>query len=108
MVTRFAPVSARWRERHGIATGVGIGICRGEAIIGNIGSPHFMSYTVIGNTVNTAARLMQMAQGERGAGLRARCTRRSATWCRPSRVESRGDVALRGKSEAPPVYSIRL
>src|SRR6185436_14091131 len=64
MVSRFAPVSAEWRARFGVATGVGIGLCRGEAIIGNIGSPHFMSYTIIGDTVNTAARLMQMAQAD--------------------------------------------
>ena len=61
MVSRFAPVGRQWERRFGIATGVGIGICRGEAIIGNIGSPHYMSYTIIGNPVNTAARLMQMA-----------------------------------------------
>ena len=61
MVVRFAPVGRQWEHRFGIATGVGIGICRGEAIIGNIGSPHYMSYTIIGNPVNTAARLMQMA-----------------------------------------------
>jgi class 3 adenylate cyclase len=37
-------------------TGVGIGICMGEAIIGNVGSPHYASFTIIGNPVNTAAR----------------------------------------------------
>src|SRR5262245_19260443 len=62
MVLRFAPVAADWQKRHGVTAGIGIGMCRGEAIIGNVGSPHYMSYTVIGDTVNTAARLMQMAK----------------------------------------------
>jgi class 3 adenylate cyclase len=107
MVRRFAPVSARWHERHGIATGIGIGMCRGEAIIGNIGSPHFMSYTVIGDTVNTAARLMQMAK----AGellLSGAAYEELRHLVAESRVESRGAVALRGKAGTTSVYSIGL
>ncbi len=40
MLTRFAPVAARWEEEQRVATGVGIGICMGDTVIGNIGSPH--------------------------------------------------------------------
>jgi adenylate cyclase len=107
MVSRFAPVSAEWRARHGVSTGVGIGICRGEAIIGNVGSPHFMSYTVIGNTINTAARLMQMAQADEVlvSGALYDAIRDLVP---PGSVHSRGEVALRGKSEAIAVYSIKL
>jgi len=107
MMSRFAPLSAEWRARHGVATGVGIGICRGEAIIGNVGSPHFMSYTVIGNTINTAARLMQMAQADEVlvSGTLYEAIRDLVP---AANVHSRGEVALRGKSEAIAVYSIKL
>jgi len=107
MVSRFAPIAAAWKQRHGVDAGIGIGMCRGEAIIGNVGSPHYMSYTVIGDTVNTAARLMQMAKASElllsGAAYQA-----IRDLVPAARVESRGEVALRGKSGATPVYSIRL
>jgi class 3 adenylate cyclase len=107
MVSRFAPIAAAWRARHGVATGVGIGICRGEAILGNIGSPHYMSFTVVGNTVNTAARLMQLAQADEVllSGAFFGAVREHLP---PGSLQPRGDIALRGKSEAIAVYSIRL
>jgi class 3 adenylate cyclase len=107
MVSRFAPVSAEWRARFGVATGVGIGLCRGEAIIGNVGSPHFMSYTIIGDTVNTAARLMQMAQADEVL-VSATLYESIRPLVPAGRAHAHGAVALRGKSEAVGVYSIKL
>ncbi len=42
--------------------GLGVGICTGEAVVGNIGAEQLMDYTVIGNTPNTAKRLQEHAR----------------------------------------------
>jgi class 3 adenylate cyclase len=106
MVGRFAPVAAAWHSRVGLELGVGVGICAGDAIIGNVGSEHYASYTIIGNPVNTAARLMQMA----AAGEVLICGpvfERIRHLLSGHRVDGRGDVALRGRSEPIPVYAVQ-
>jgi class 3 adenylate cyclase len=106
MVGRFAPVAAAWHRLYGLDVGVGVGICTGEAIIGNVGSEHYASYTIIGNPVNTAARLMQLA----AAGEVLVCGpvyERIRHQLSGYRVAERGDVALRGRSQHIAVYAVQ-
>lgn len=60
MQKRLTTLPSAW-IRNNFHTGIGINA--GEVVVGNIGSPHHMDYTAIGDEVNTGSRLQSMAKG---------------------------------------------
>jgi len=62
MLAGFAALAHSWKERYQVEAGLGIGMSEGDVVAGNIGSSSYMSYTIIGDTVNIAARLCQQAR----------------------------------------------
>jgi class 3 adenylate cyclase len=81
---------------------VGIGINSGTAVAGNIGSSRRMEYTVIGNTVNSAARIQGLAEG--GQVLITQSTYDHVKDI--VRVIPKGPVELKGKKEAVNIYLV--
>ena len=62
MLTAFETLSSKWKAKYGLETGLGIGVNKGEVVAGNVGSPAYTSFTIIGDAVNIASRLMQRAR----------------------------------------------
>ena len=48
--------------QHSSGLAVGIGIHRGAAVVGRVGTPERMEYTAVGSTVNVASRLCSAAE----------------------------------------------
>jgi class 3 adenylate cyclase len=108
VIRSFAPVAARWRREHGLATGVGVGIESGEVVVGNVGTPSFTSYTIIGDPVNVAARLMQRAApNEVLIGPNAARSLRASLAGAAGELQRRA-VELKGKSGPVEVVSLQV
>ena len=99
-------------RQHGVRGA--IGIATGRVYCGEIGGPSRREYTIIGDVVNLAARLMQKAGAGPGrprpdapttasSATRRRTRRRATGWrsrpCRPS--------PLKGKAEPVPLFRPR-
>jgi adenylate cyclase len=57
MQKRLAELREKWKENDKPQLKMRIGLCTGSAVVGNMGSENRMDYTMMGDTVNTAARL---------------------------------------------------
>jgi len=62
MLQNFAPIAARWRTELSVDAGIGIGLHLGEVAVGVVGPGRHRASTLVGDTVNVAARLCSRAR----------------------------------------------
>ena len=92
-------------ERFGCALRIGIGINTGLVIAGTIGGGGKLEFTLIGDTVNVAARVEQLTKTTGDAILLTQHTV-NALPVRPSGLSDRGPYALKGKSAEVQVFGL--
>jgi adenylate cyclase len=102
--TMLAAVDAWNVKRPQTPLRVGIGIHIGEAVTGTVGSPQRKEYTVIGDTVNLAARLEQLTK-ETGARLLVSSSMHEATKDADNAADL-GPLEVRGYDQAVRVWRV--
>ena len=109
MQRRFAELNDAWRRDGKPTAGMRIGLYSGPMVGCNIGSRQRLEYTVIGDTVNMAARLQALSlpegdEGERGRILIGDTTRALLPVHEP--CDRTGSFVLKGRDEPVSVYRI--
>ncbi|HLF01289.1 MAG TPA: adenylate/guanylate cyclase domain-containing protein [Anaerolineales bacterium] len=105
--TRLAEFNARQIERNQSPIRIGIGINTGEVVTGNIGSRNRFEYTVIGDTVNVAARVQSLTNRFTDSNiLFTEDTLHALGKEAKLLVIDHGDVTLKGKSKPVRVYGV--
>jgi class 3 adenylate cyclase len=92
-------------ERFGGALRIGIGLNTGVVIAGTIGGGGKLEFTLIGDTVNVAARVEQLTKTTGDAILLTHHTV-EALAARPAGLIDRGSHALKGKSAPVQVFAL--
>ncbi|MDT5100910.1 MAG: adenylate cyclase [Mycobacterium sp.] len=77
----------------------GIGVASGQAVAGNVGAKERFEYTVIGEPVNEAARLCELAKSTPGNLLASACTVENASESERAHWTLGETVTLRGHDE---------
>jgi adenylate cyclase len=103
MLTELGRLNTRWRDAGRPTLEIGIGLNVGDVFAGNIGSDRRLEYTVIGDPVNVASRLC----GAAGPGEILLSEPFRAALGAPPPLEPLPPMALKGKSQALPVFRVR-
>ena len=62
MQRRFSQLRQKWYSQIGVALGLGIGVDQGNVVVGNVGAETRMTFRMVGEAVNIAHRLVDLAE----------------------------------------------
>lgn len=107
MQRRFNELREKWYKDLGVTLGLGIGIDQGNVVVGNVGAESRMTFRMVGEAVNIAHRLVDLA--EDGQIFITESIYEAVQKDAPRLLEliafrRVGPVALKGKSRAQTLY----
>ncbi len=106
MQTVFTGLSEEWHTTYGgEQVGMGIGVDYGEVVVGNVGSPTRMNYSLVGLIVNNAHALVSTA-GDGEIRLSRAVMERFRTRDLSHPITPISGVQLKGREEPETVYQI--
>jgi adenylate cyclase len=85
------------------ALGIGIGLCSGEALVGNMGLETRFDYSALGDTVNVASRVESACKE---VGYDILCAQPTFAAVDDYALLEAGALALKGKAERVPIYLV--
>jgi PAS domain S-box-containing protein len=91
----------------GTDVGLGIGLDQGQVVVGNVGAETRMNFAMVGEAVNTAHRLVDLAEDGQimvSAGILQAISDADPSLLEEFTFESLGNMALKGKSRQEEVY----
>jgi adenylate cyclase len=88
-----------WLHSEGIRESfrMGIGLNTGVVVAGNVGAAHRVTYTVVGDTANTASRVEELTK-QTGHTIHLTQSTREALRDAPADLEFAGEHQIRGRS----------
>ncbi len=107
MQKRFDALREELFIEIGTELGLGIGIDQGQVVVGNVGAESRMNYAMVGDAVNTAHRLVDMAGDGQivvSAGIRQAIAADYSELLQESKLKSMGHFALKGKPKKEELF----
>lgn len=107
MQRRFSQLRQKWHSQNGVALGLGIGVDQGNVVVGNVGAESRMTFRMVGEAVNIAHRLVDLA--EDGQIIITESIYKAVKQDVPGLLDvisfrPAGPVALKGKADAQLLY----
>ncbi|MCA9957334.1 MAG: adenylate/guanylate cyclase domain-containing protein, partial [Anaerolineales bacterium] len=111
MQKRFNALRMDLFEELRTGFGMGIGIDEGNVIVGNVGAETRMTFRMVGDAVNTAHRLVDIAVDGQivvSEGIYQNLQIESSELLQAHPLKSMGAVEIRGKDEPENLYQIHV
>ncbi|TGL57866.1 adenylate/guanylate cyclase domain-containing response regulator [Leptospira ognonensis] len=108
MLTVLKVYNRERMESGNVALGIGIGINTGKMILGTIGERNRFQTTVIGDTVNVAARIEALTKDFRTNLLISGSTKDALTSSERFRLKELDKIEVRGRTEQTSIYEVGL